>query len=62
MFKQFYKDIDTLHQLVKPFRYSVTMNRWADAWQGLADSMGSLVASVIVAKTATEKLVDALND
>jgi len=62
MFKQFYKDIDTLHQLVKPFRVRYSMSKMADAWQGLADSMGSLVVSVIVAKTETKKLADALND
>lgn len=61
MFKSFYKDIDALHQAVKPFRYRVAMNRWADVFHELVDAAGSLVQPMAAATLANIELEKALN-
>lgn len=43
MFKQFYKDIDTLHELVKPFRVAYILNDWQSSFEELGKAMAALV-------------------
>ena len=43
MFKQFYKDIDTLHELVKPFRLVYIMDDWQSSFDDLVRNIGILV-------------------
>jgi len=44
MFTQFYKDIDTLHSLIRPeWRYAYVLQSWEDAWTDVKTNVGTLV-------------------
>ena len=48
MFTQFYKDIDTLHSLIRPeWRYAYTLRSWNDAWMDVKTSIGTLVVEAL---------------
>lgn len=44
MFKDFYRDIDTLHELVKPLVYGVHLNRMNESFLKLGKEIGELLA------------------
>lgn len=48
MFQQFYKDIDTLHSLIRPeWRYAYVLQSWEIAWIDTKATIGALVGAVL---------------
>lgn len=62
MFKQFYKDAETLHVLVKPFIRHYHMDRMNDSLVNFAQALGRLAIETIATSMRTEWFIENLDE